>query len=122
MENEIRNNPGGAPRMGAGGRTDPRGDSRGDARGGGRSDPRGGDQRGGRFGRRLPRVCPFCKNKVEHIDYKEAELLRRYLTERGKIKPRRKIGTCAHHQRRLTLALKRARHIALLPFTVTGRD
>ncbi len=54
--------------------------------------------------------------KVAVIDYKDADVLRRYLTERGKIKPRRKIGTCARHQRALALAVKRARHIALLPF------
>ncbi|MBI3913681.1 MAG: 30S ribosomal protein S18 [Chloroflexi bacterium] len=81
---------------------------------------RGGDRdqrRGGRFGgRRLPRVCPFCKAKVDAVDYKDADMLRRYLSERGKIKPRRKIGTCARHQRRLSVAVKRARQIALLPF------
>jgi small subunit ribosomal protein S18 len=66
--------------------------------------------------RRVPRVCPFCKAKVAVIDYKEVDALRRYLTERGKIKPRRKIGACARHQRALALAVKRARHIALLPF------
>jgi small subunit ribosomal protein S18 len=54
---------------------------------------------------------------VKYIDYKQADQLRRYLTERGKIKARRKIGTCAKHQRRLSLAIKRARHVALLPFT-----
>src|SRR5439155_23621353 len=70
---------------------------------------------GGRFGRR--RVCAFCVDKVESIDYKEAGRLRRYVSDRGKIEPRRKTGTCARHQRMLTLALKRARHLALLPFT-----
>jgi small subunit ribosomal protein S18 len=85
--------------------------------------PRGGpDQRprrrpggGGRFGRR--RVCSFCVDKVQAIDYKEPARLRRYISDRGKIEPRRKTGTCARHQRMLTLALKRARHVALLPFT-----
>jgi small subunit ribosomal protein S18 len=70
---------------------------------------------GGRFGRR--RVCAFCVDKVTHIDYKEAGKLRRYISDRGKIEPRRKTGTCASHQRMLTTALKRARHLALLPFT-----
>lgn len=70
---------------------------------------------GGRFGRR--RVCAFCVDKVESIDYKEAAKLRRYVSDRGKIEPRRKTGTCAGHQRMLTIALKRARHIGLLPFT-----
>jgi small subunit ribosomal protein S18 len=59
----------------------------------------------------------FCADKIELIDYKEVELLRRFLTDRGKIKARRKTGTCAKHQRRLAVAIKRARHIALLPFT-----
>jgi small subunit ribosomal protein S18 len=70
---------------------------------------------GGRFGRR--RVCSFCVDKVESIDYKETGRLRRYVSDRAKIEPRRKTGTCARHQRMLTLALKRARHMALLPFT-----
>lgn len=63
------------------------------------------------------KVCFFCVNHVDTIDYKDANLLRRYISERGKIDPRRKTGTCAKHQRTLTTALKRARHIALLPFT-----
>ena len=70
---------------------------------------------GGRFGRR--RVCAFCVDKITSIDYKEAGRLRRYISDRGKIEPRRKTGTCAGHQRMLTTALKRARHVALLPFT-----
>jgi len=70
---------------------------------------------GGRFGRR--RVCSFCVDKVQAIDYKETGRLRRYVSDRAKIEPRRKTGTCARHQRMLTLALKRARHVALLPFT-----
>jgi len=56
-------------------------------------------------------------DKVESIDYKDPNRLRRYVSDRGKIEPRRKTGTCARHQRMLTLALKRARHVALLPFT-----
>ena len=70
---------------------------------------------GGRFGRR--RVCSFCVDKAESIDYKDPGKLRRYVSDRGKIEPRRKTGTCARHQRMLTIALKRARHLALLPFT-----
>ena len=63
------------------------------------------------------KVCPFCAQNVQYIDYKEADLLRRFLSDRGKIKARRKTGTCAKHQRRLAVAIKRARHLALLPFT-----
>lgn len=63
------------------------------------------------------KVCSFCVDKVEAIDYKEVAKLRRYTTERGKILPRRISGNCARHQRQLTIAIKRARNIALLPFT-----
>lgn len=70
--------------------------------------------RGRRNGRR--KVCAFCADKIEKIDYKDVPRLRRYLSERGKIVPRRVTGTCAHHQRELTVAIKRARHIALLPY------
>ena len=68
---------------------------------------------------RKPRrkVCSFCVDKVDHIDYKDATKLRRFTTERGKILPRRISGNCAKHQRQVTLAIKRARNIALLPFT-----
>ena len=68
---------------------------------------------------RRPRkkVCTFCVDKVDHIDYKDAGKLRRFITERGKILPRRISGNCAKHQRQVTLAIKRARNIALLPFT-----
>ncbi|OQB14997.1 MAG: 30S ribosomal protein S18 [Firmicutes bacterium ADurb.Bin193] len=61
--------------------------------------------------------CQFCIDKVEHIDYKDVAKLRRFLTERAKIVPRRMSGNCAKHQRQMTLAIKRARHVALLPFT-----
>jgi small subunit ribosomal protein S18 len=71
---------------------------------------------GGRFGGRR-RVCQFCVDKATSIDYKDPGRLRRYISDRGKIEPRRKTGTCARHQRMLTEALKRARHVALLPFT-----
>lgn len=63
------------------------------------------------------RVCAFCVDKVDHIDYKDVFKLRKYITERGKILPRRISGNCAKHQRRVTIAIKRARHIALLPYT-----
>lgn len=61
------------------------------------------------------RVCAFCANKVDHVDYKETEILRNFVTDRGKIKPRRKSGLCARHQRRLARAVKQARRLALLP-------
>ncbi|MBQ9365596.1 MAG: 30S ribosomal protein S18 [Schwartzia sp.] len=63
------------------------------------------------------KVCSFCVDHVESIDYKDAAKLRRYMTERGKILPRRISGNCAKHQRQVTLAIKRARNIALLPFS-----
>ena len=69
-------------------------------------------------GRRTRRkVCSFCVDKVEEIDYKDVAKLRRYITERGKILPRRISGNCAKHQRQMTTAIKRARNVALLPFT-----
>jgi len=88
--------------------------------GGPRGGPGGGP--GGRprgRGRYIPRrkVCQFCVDKIDVIDYKEPARLRRYVSDRGKIEPRRKTGTCSRHQRGLTTALKRARHLALLPFT-----
>ncbi|WP_434642622.1 30S ribosomal protein S18 [Thermoanaerobacterium thermosaccharolyticum] len=63
------------------------------------------------------RVCVFCADKIDYIDYKEVGKLRKYITERGKILPRRITGNCAIHQRQLTVAIKRARQIALLPYT-----
>ena len=66
--------------------------------------------------RRRRKVCSFCADKATQIDYKEVNRLRRYLSERAKIEPRRKTGTCAEHQRELSIALKRARHVALLPY------
>jgi len=72
------------------------------------------DQRGRRFLKR--KVCSFCVEKMEVIDYKDIKRIRRFVTEQGKILPRRITGTCAHHQRMLTRAIKRARNIALLPF------
>lgn len=70
--------------------------------------------------RRPRRPCQFCKGKVRYIDYKEIALLQRLINEKGKILPKRTTGNCAKHQRVLTVAIKRAREIALLPF-VTGR-
>ena len=63
-----------------------------------------------------PKVCPFCVGKVE-IDYKDVPRLRQYVSERGRIEPRRRTGACAKHQRRLAVAIKRSRHLALLPYT-----
>ncbi|MVB10248.1 30S ribosomal protein S18 [Caprobacter fermentans] len=73
------------------------------------------ERRGGRKGRK--KVCSFCVDKVDTIDYKDVAKLRRFVSERAKILPRRVTGTCAHHQRELTVAIKRARHLALLPFS-----
>ena len=71
--------------------------------------------RGMRKGRK--KVCAFCVDKVEAIDYKDIARLRKYISERGKILSRRTTGTCARHQRALTVAIKRARTVALLPYT-----
>jgi small subunit ribosomal protein S18 len=75
--------------------------------------------RGRRKGRFAPRrkACSFCIEGIKVIDYKDVGRLRRFLSDRGRIEPRRKLGTCAKHQRALALALKRARHLALLPYT-----
>lgn len=67
-------------------------------------------------GHKRRKVCAFCVEKVENIDYKDAAKLRRYTSERAKILPRRTTGTCAVHQRQLTEAIKRARQVALLPY------
>lgn len=67
-----------------------------------------------------PKFCQFCVDKNIQIDYKNVDLLRRFVTEEGKIRPRRQTGTCAKHQRELAGEIKRARHIALLPFTEEG--
>ena len=66
---------------------------------------------------RRKKVCTFCVDNVKYIDYKDSKTLRGFITERGKIIPRRISGTCARHQRQLTVAIKRARNVALLPFT-----
>lgn len=78
-------------------------------------DRRGGDRRGGRRPRR--RVCAFCVDKITKIDYKEHQRLRDFVSDRGKILKSRMTGTCARHQRALSEAIKRARQVALLPFT-----
>lgn len=79
---------------------------------------RQGGRPGGGRGRYTPRrkVCSFCVDKAQKIDYKESAKLSRYISDRGKIEPRRRTGTCARHQRTLAMAIKRARHIALLPY------
>ena len=77
--------------------------------------PERNDRRGGRKGRK--KVCAFCVDRAEFIDYKDIAKMRRFLSERAKILPRRVTGTCARHQRELTVAIKRARHLALLPYT-----
>lgn len=87
----------------------------------GRSKGAAGRRRGGRqqrFTARRRKTCTFCDGKVAAIDYKQANALRSFLTDRGKIRPRRQTGTCAKHQRQLTTAIKRARHLALLPFVM----
>ena len=68
--------------------------------------------------RRRRKVCVFCSENAKPIDYKDVATLKKYISERGKILPRRITGNCAKHQRELTVAIKRARHLALLPYTV----
>ena len=78
---------------------------------------RGGDREGGgRFPFRRRKYCKFCEDKVSYIDYKDVRLLRRFMTDRGKIAPRRITGTSARYQRMLATAIKRARIMALVPF------
>ena len=80
---------------------------------------RGGMRRGGGSGgKKRPKFCHYCVEKNEHVDYKDIEKLRKYISERGKIIPRRISGSCAKHQRQLTEAIKRARFMALLPFSL----
>ncbi len=73
------------------------------------------EKRPNRKGRK--KVCSFCVDKVETIDYKDVNKLHKFISDRAKILPRRVTGTCAAHQRELTTAIKRARHVALLPYT-----
>jgi small subunit ribosomal protein S18 len=85
--------------------------------GGGRGGAGGGGKDAGkRYFFRRRKVCKFCADKIDYVDYKDVKLLSGFVPERGKILPRRMFGTCAEHQRKLTLAIKRARNIALLPF------
>ena len=77
-----------------------------------------GDAKGAMKMRRAKRkICAFCMDKVKDIDYKDIPRLKKFVSERGKILPRRISGNCAKHQRQMTVAVKRARHIALLPFS-----
>lgn len=95
----------------------------GDDRGGDGERPRrrfGGGGGGRSFSRR--KVCAFCVDGIKHVDYKDVPRLRRFVSERGMIEPRRKTGNCAKHQRSLTTAIKRARHLALLSFTEGMRE
>ncbi len=89
-------------------------------RSGGGAGARGGagakDAGGKRYFFRRRKVCKFCADKIDYVDYKDVKLISQFAPERGKILPRRMFGTCAEHQRKLTEAIKRARHIALLPF------
>jgi small subunit ribosomal protein S18 len=78
------------------------------------ADERGQRKPRGRRSRR--KVCQFCVDKCEHIDYKDIARLRKCMTERGKIMPKRMSGTCAKHQRQVSMAIKRARVVALLPY------
>jgi len=93
--------------------------------GGGRSGGRGGSaarsggdkkEQGKRYFFRRRKVCKFCADKIDYVDYKDIKTLSAFVPERGKVLPRRMFGTCAEHQRKVTLAIKRARNIALLPF------
>jgi len=68
-------------------------------------------------GRRKKRVCMLCTDKINYVDYKDVPKLRKFVSERGKILPRRVTGNCAKHQRTVTMSIKRARHVALLAFT-----
>jgi small subunit ribosomal protein S18 len=99
----------GGPRRGPGG---PGGGD--DRRGGGPGGQQGGKKK---FFYRRKRVCKFCVEKIEYIDFKDVKTLQQFIPERGKILPRRISGTCALHQRKLQNAIKRARIAALLPFT-----
>lgn len=87
-----------------------------------RGDRPRGRRPGGGGGRYTPRrkICAFCADNIDQVDYKDLGHIRRHLSERGKIEPRRKLGTCAKHQRSLTVAIKRARHLALLPYTTSA--
>ena len=100
----------GGGRSGGGGRGGAKPGERGAAGG------RGGKEQGKRYFFRRRKVCRFCADKIDYIDYKDVKVLISFVPERGKLLPRRMFGTCAAHQRKLTLAIKRARAIALLPY------
>src|SRR5688572_25506150 len=93
-------------------------DSRGGGRGGAQGAAKGKDDKGARRGGffRRRRVCKFCVEKIDYINYKDVKLLAPFIPERGKIQPRRISGVCATHQRALQTAIKRARQIALVPY------
>jgi small subunit ribosomal protein S18 len=115
MSSESSSRPDGGGGSFGGGR--PGGGRGGRPGGGGRGGAGGGAAGGGkRYFFRRRKVCKPCADKIDHIDYKDIKLLSQFVPERGKLLPRRMFGTCAEHQRKLTLAIKRARHIALLPF------
>ena len=105
------------PSPGGGGPTGgPGGGSSGPRPSGPGGRPGGPAKRGKRSFVRKKKVCRFCVDRVDFIDYKKAEILAPFIQERGKILPRRMTGTCSRHQRWLTVAIKRAQNIALLPF------
>ena len=84
--------------------------------GAGRGAAAGAKEQGKRYFFRRRKVCKFCADKIDYVDYKDVKLISQFVPERGKILPRRMFGTCAEHQRKLTEAVNRARHIALLPY------
>jgi small subunit ribosomal protein S18 len=113
MTSDARDDRG--PRGGNGGNGGGGDRDRGDRGGPRRSGGGGGGGGGGRF--RRVRGCEFCRAKTDVVDYKNVNMLRRYITESGKMDARRKVGTCARHQRVVAQAVKRSREIALLPYT-----
>lgn len=125
MTGGSRSGPGGGGRPAFGGRDD-RGDRGGrDDRGGGRDDRGGGmddDKRGGRGGFGRKKVCRFCAEKNAKVDFKDQATLKYFVTERGKIIPRRISGNCAKHQRQVAVAIKRSRGLALIPYTVMNEQ
>ena len=103
--------------MGGGGeRAFGRPSGRGGVGGAGAKGGAGKDGGGKRYFFRRRKVCKFCADKIDYVDYKDVKLISQFVPERGKILPRRMFGTCAEHQRKLTEAVNRARHIALLPY------
>ena len=102
----MRSGGGGGGRSGGGGRGGP---------GGGKGGP-GDKDKGKRYFFRRRKVCKFCADKIDYVDYKDVKLLTGFVPERGKILPRRISGTCAMHQRKLQTAIKRARQLALVPY------